>query len=131
MKTINKIIVIGFLNLGIAFELVLKLLNIVKMKAAYKTVIGINIIVLVAITTFACSAKKDVYTSVNDTTQEFKIEKSDAQLWGETCNRCHLAPSPADYNDTDWSTISLHMRVRANLAANEIQKIEGFLKSAN
>ena len=101
------------------------------MKTIYKILTGALMIVVVAITAVACSVKKDVYTSVSDTSQQFKIEKSGAQLWGEACNRCHLAPSPADYNDTDWSTISLHMRIRANLAANEIQKIEEFLKSAN
>ncbi|WP_156102163.1 hypothetical protein [Muricauda sp. MAR_2010_75] len=57
--------------------------------------------------------------------------KNPGQLWGEVCNRCHIAPSPADYNDTDWETISLHMRVRANLTEEEITKIESFLKSAN
>lgn len=82
-------------------------------------------------TIVSCSSTKDTYTDVTDVTEEFKIEKSGAQMWGEACNRCHLAPSPADYNDTDWETISLHMRVRANLTAKEITKIEGFLKSAN
>ena len=101
------------------------------MKTLNKILTGALMIIVISITVVACSSKKDVYTSLSDTSQEFKIEKSGAQLWGETCNRCHLAPSPADYNDTDWSTISLHMRVRANLAANEIQKIEEFLKSAN
>lgn len=57
--------------------------------------------------------------------------KSGAQYWGETCNRCHLAPSPADYNDTDWETISLRMRIRANLTDKESTEIEAFLKSAN
>ena len=79
----------------------------------------------------SCSSTKDNYTSVTNVEDEFKIEKSGAQLWGEACNRCHLAPSPADYNDTDWSTISLHMRIRANLTENDITKIETFLKSAN
>ncbi len=79
----------------------------------------------------SCSSTKDKYTAVTDVEEEFKIEKSGAQMWGEACNRCHLAPSPADYNDTDWSTISLHMRVRANLTEKEITKIETFLKSAN
>ena len=77
----------------------------------------------------ACSSSKSAY--VNATDGEMKIEKSGAQYWGETCNRCHLSPSPVDYNDTDWETISLHMRVRANLTALEINKIEEFLKSAN
>ena len=79
----------------------------------------------------SCSSTKDKYTAVTDVEEEFKIEKSGAQLWGEACNRCHLAPSPADYNDTDWETISLHMRIRANLTEKEITKIEAFLKSAN
>ena len=79
----------------------------------------------------SCSSTKDTYTAATDVEEEFKIGKSGAQLWGEACNRCHLAPSPADYNDTDWSTISLHMRVRANLTEKEITKIETFLKSAN
>ncbi len=79
----------------------------------------------------SCSSTKNKYTDVANADEEFKIEKSGAQMWGETCNRCHLAPSPADYNDTDWETISLHMRVRANLTENEITKIEEFLKSAN
>lgn len=101
------------------------------MKTIKKILTGAFMIVFVSIIFVTCSAKEDVYTSISDTSQEFIIEKSGAQLWGEVCNRCHLAPSPADYNDTDWSTISLHMRVRANLTENEIQKIEEFLKSAN
>lgn len=82
-----------------------------------------------------CSSTTGTYSKIAEKiaekTDEFKIEKSGAEMWGETCNRCHLAPSPADYNDTDWSTISLHMRVRANLTEKEITKIEAFLKSAN
>lgn len=57
--------------------------------------------------------------------------KSGAQLWGENCIRCHNVPSPAAYNDTDWDTISLHMRVRANLTADQSKKIFDFIKSAN
>lgn len=106
------------------------------MKTIYKTVIGVIIMTIVGITAVACSSTKKVYTDVPDTAtaaaeEKFKIEKSGAQMWGETCNRCHIAPSPADYNDTDWETISLHMRVRANLTENESKKIEEFLKSAN
>jgi mono/diheme cytochrome c family protein len=57
--------------------------------------------------------------------------RSGAQLWGENCIRCHSTPSPAAYNDVDWSTIGLHMRVRANLTADETNKIVEFLQSAN
>jgi len=78
----------------------------------------------------SCTGTKAVYSEVTDLQQGI-TEKSGAQLWGETCNRCHLAPSPADYNDTDWKTISLHMKVRANLTENEMSKIEIFLTSSN
>jgi len=57
--------------------------------------------------------------------------KSGAQLWGENCIRCHNTPSPAAYNDTDWSTIGLHMRIRANLSKEQSEKIFDFIKSAN
>lgn len=98
------------------------------MKTLYKIILVSSILFATAAITVSCSSTKDKYTNVE---KEFKIEKSGAQLWGEACNRCHLAPSPAAYNDTDWSTISLHMRVRANLTENDIKKIEAFLKSAN
>ncbi|WP_142785825.1 cytochrome c [Changchengzhania lutea] len=99
------------------------------MKTTYKILTGAMTILVMGLTITACSSSKNAY--VNADTDDFKIEKSGAQYWGETCNRCHLAPSPADYNDTDWGTISLHMRIRANLTAMEINKIETFLKSAN
>ena len=54
-----------------------------------------------------------------------------AQIWGETCIRCHNTPSPASYNDTDWETIGLHMKVRANLTEEQAKKVFEFIKSAN
>ncbi|MDF0716621.1 hypothetical protein PY092_10715 [Muricauda sp. 334s03] len=106
------------------------------MKTTYKLSIVLALLAITGLTVVACSSTKTKYSdvpaeTVADTADDFKIEKSGAQLWGETCNRCHIAPSPADYNDTDWETISLHMRVRANLTENESKKIEEFLKSAN
>lgn len=101
------------------------------MKTIHKIFIAGIILFVTGGIIVSCSSTKDAYTDVTDIEDEFKIEKSGAQMWGEACNRCHLAPSPADYNDTDWETISLHMRVRANLTEKEITKIETFLKSAN
>ena len=101
------------------------------MKTTHKIILTGLMLITAGGIIVSCSSTKDKYMSISDTEEEFKIEKSGAQLWGEVCNRCHLAPSPADYNDTDWETISLHMRVRANLTEDEISKIETFLKSAN
>jgi len=101
------------------------------MKTIHKILIGISTVLVFSIIVIGCSSSKGTYTKVADSSEEFKIEKSGAQIWGEACNRCHLAPSPAAYNDTDWETISLHMRVRANLTESEMNKVEEFLKSAN
>tara|TARA_R110002049_G_scaffold191337_1_gene360267 strand:+ start:29213 stop:29533 length:321 start_codon:yes stop_codon:yes gene_type:complete len=106
------------------------------MKTINKILVIAMVLLTIGITVVSCSSSKKTPTETNTPSlagveEEFKLEKSGAQLWGETCNRCHLAPSPADYNDTDWETISLHMRVRANLTENDVAKIEEFLKSAN
>jgi hypothetical protein len=101
------------------------------MKTIYKIFIAVIVLLFSGAMVVSCSSSKDTYTAVTQVDDEFKIEKSGAQYWGETCNRCHLAPSPADYNDTDWETISLHMRIRANLTDKESTEIEAFLKSAN
>lgn len=58
-------------------------------------------------------------------------EKPGALLWGENCVRCHNAPSPSAFSDNQWEEIGKHMRVRANLTADEVDKIIEFLKMAN
>lgn len=58
-------------------------------------------------------------------------QKSGAQLWGENCVRCHNAPPPTAYSDDQWPVIRQHMRIRANISQQEIDKIVEFIKSAN
>lgn len=81
----------------------------------------LGILVILLSTLESCSTKQ--VTASN--------ERSGVQLWGENCIRCHNTPSPASYNDTDWSTIGLHMQVRANLTKEDSDKIFAFIKSAN
>lgn len=57
--------------------------------------------------------------------------KSGTQLWSENCTRCHNDRSPATFNDAQWEVAMHHMRIRANLTAEEHQKILEFLQSAN
>jgi len=52
-------------------------------------------------------------------------------LWGETCARCHNAPDPTAFSDTQWDAIGSHMRVRAGLTAEETAKIVTFLQQSN
>jgi cytochrome c5 len=57
--------------------------------------------------------------------------KGGAQLWAENCIRCHNIRSPSIYSDAEWEVAMHHMRIRANLTAEEHKKILEFLKSAN
>ena len=54
-----------------------------------------------------------------------------AQLWMENCMRCHNLRQPRERSDREWDIIVHHMRVRANLTAEEHRLIVAFLKSAN
>jgi cytochrome c5 len=54
-----------------------------------------------------------------------------AELWGRNCGHCHNIRSPSSYSDAQWEVVMLHMRVRANLTADEHKKILAFLKSAH
>ncbi|RXP54799.1 cytochrome c [Lutibacter sp. HS1-25] len=94
---------------------------IIKKLKIMKTILTVIAIGLIGIVAISCSPERAALVE----------GKSGVQLWGETCMRCHSTPSPADFNDTDWSTIEMHMRVRANLTADESKKIFDFIKSAN
>lgn len=54
-----------------------------------------------------------------------------AQLWGQTCARCHNAPPPNAFRDEDWKIITHHMKIRANLTSEETQAILEFLQASN
>ena len=54
-----------------------------------------------------------------------------ASLWANNCMRCHNARSPMERNDRDWTTITNHMRARANLTKTEARLITIFLQTMN
>ena len=58
-------------------------------------------------------------------------DKSGTQLWGENCIRCHSTPPSNAFSNDKWETVSMHMKIRANLTTEESQKILSFLQSAN
>lgn len=78
------------------------------------------LVLIILVSIQSCTSTKDVIAN-----------KSGAQLWGENCLRCHNSPSPVDFSDEEWKTIGLHMQVRANITKKEVEKIVGFLTSAN
>ncbi|SHF12368.1 hypothetical protein SAMN05443144_105231 [Fodinibius roseus] len=94
----------------------------------------LTLILVVAITTFiafGCGTSKETSGDDLGDLGSFKVEKSGAVLWGENCARCHNAPDPTAFSDTQWEAIGTHMRVRAGLTAEETNKIVTFLQQSN
>ena len=59
------------------------------------------------------------------------IRKDGARAWVQNCMRCHNVRDPQERSDREWEVIVHHMRVRANLTAEEHRLIVEFLKAAN
>ena len=64
-------------------------------------------------------------------TEGTTAKPSGSELWSQNCGRCHNFRSPPDFSDGEWDAITLHMRVRANLTAQEYSSIRDFLKASN
>ncbi len=59
-------------------------------------------------------------------TEKKKLSGSD--LYAIHCNRCHPERYATERTATQWKTIMLHMRVRANLPAGEAKAILKYLQ---
>lgn len=53
---------------------------------------------------------------------------SGVELYAIHCNRCHAERYPVEFNETQWKTLMLHMRVRANLPADQAREILKYLQ---
>ena len=51
-----------------------------------------------------------------------------AELYAIHCNRCHPERYATERNPAQWQTIMVHMRVRANLPAEQAKAILKFLQ---
>jgi len=52
-----------------------------------------------------------------------------SKLWAQNCMRCHNARPPDSYSDAQWEVALMHMRIRANLTAEEHHAILNYLQS--
>jgi hypothetical protein len=57
-----------------------------------------------------------------------KKKLTGAELYALNCNRCHPERYPTEWNSAQWKTIMMHMRVRANLPANQAKAILKYLQ---
>ncbi|HFQ62477.1 MAG TPA: hypothetical protein ENK39_09310 [Epsilonproteobacteria bacterium] len=53
-----------------------------------------------------------------------------AQVWADTCMRCHNVRPPSDLSIRAWSFSMNHMRVRAGLTGKETRDIQAFILSS-
>jgi mono/diheme cytochrome c family protein len=51
-----------------------------------------------------------------------------AELYAINCNRCHTERYPTEFTSAQWKTIMMHMRVRANLPAEQADLILKYLQ---
>ena len=57
-----------------------------------------------------------------------KKKLSGAELYAINCNRCHPERYATEWTATQWKTLMLHMRVRANLPADQAKAILKYLQ---
>lgn len=54
-----------------------------------------------------------------------------AQVYSDTCARCHNARASSERTDLEWVAIVLHMRARANLTKTQARTVLAFLQATN
>jgi|SRR5208282_2453387 len=57
-----------------------------------------------------------------------KKKLTGAELYAINCNRCHPERYPTEFTSAQWKTIMTHMRVRANLPAEQAKLILKYLQ---
>jgi hypothetical protein len=67
-------------------------------------------------------------TDSSDKKTKPPIKLSGAELYSMHCNRCHPERYPTERTSAQWKTIMLHMRVRANLPAEQARAILKYLQ---
>ncbi len=65
----------------------------------------------------------------DDTPTQRELFRKGAKLWPQVCGGCHNARPGGERSPAEWDAIMLHMRVRANLAAEEAEAIRTYLRS--
>jgi cytochrome c5 len=84
-----------------------------------------------AITTNSVAATPLFPAGVAPTHEKPRIKHtplSGAELYSIHCNRCHPERYPTERTAAQWKTILLHMRVRANLPAEQARTILKYLQ---
>jgi len=63
-----------------------------------------------------------------ETTASGSQKLTGQELYAINCNRCHSERYPTEWTPAQWKTLMLHMRVRANLPADQAKEILKYLE---
>ena len=90
---------------------------------------------VLALAMAGCSVREpsqEIATQVGPALQTaVPVPKGGAQVWADNCMRCHNIRPLTSYSNTQWEVVVHHMRVRANLTAQEHRAVVEFLKAGN
>jgi mono/diheme cytochrome c family protein len=69
-------------------------------------------------------------TLAADTSKDDKaVFRRGAEMWPQYCGNCHKARPGGERSPAEWDTLILHMRVVANLPAENARAIQTFLRA--
>lgn len=102
-----------------------------KIQIAVGSLLGLLSITVLVVGCRTSHSEHTVAAKPPVVTQVATSGKGGAQLWAENCVRCHNIRSPSVYSDAEWEVAMHHMRIRANLTAEEHRRILEFLESVN
>jgi len=84
--------------------------------------------VIAGVLAFLPTAQADDTTNAVSPTAPAPKKISGVELYAIHCNRCHPERYPVELKEAQWKTIMLHMRVRANLPAEQAREIMKYLQ---
>jgi hypothetical protein len=116
-----------------------KIMNwISALKPGWRGGVGLAIGALIYMASSMCFLAADTNAPPAKTTEPKAVEAkppkaaknalSGAELYSMNCNRCHAERYPTERTAAQWKTILLHMRVRANIPADQARTILKYLQ---
>jgi hypothetical protein len=77
----------------------------------------------------AAKPQKDPPSAEKPVTKKAAKKKlTGAEVYALNCNRCHAERYATEWTPSQWKTIMLHMRVRANLPADQARAVLKYLQ---
>lgn len=76
----------------------------------------------------AAKPEKDTPSEKQAPKKAAKKKLTGAEIYSLNCNRCHPERYATEFTESQWKTIMLHMRVRANLPAEQAKAVLKYLQ---